>query len=115
MSSFFFTNLPGALAIGSNCYSIETGGRRILLDAGYHPKKTGPDGLPRLDLVKDDSCDAIVLSHAHHDHIGSLPVVLRRHPRAGKGAVWVVRVFAGPLCPRASGLGGEMRPWGSGR
>ena len=82
MSSFFFTNLTGALEIGSNCYSIDTGGRRILLDAGYHPKKTGPDGLPRLDLVQDDSCDAIVLSHAHHDHIGSLPVVLRRHPRA---------------------------------
>lgn len=80
--SFFFTNLTGALEIGSNCYSIETGGRRILLDAGYHPKKSGTEGLPRLDLLKDDSVDAIVLSHAHQDHIGSLPVAMRRHPRA---------------------------------
>jgi Cft2 family RNA processing exonuclease len=82
MSSFTFTNLSGALEIGSNCYSVETGGRRILLDAGFHPKKSGTDGLPRLDLVKDDSVDAIVLSHAHQDHIGSLPVAMRRHPRA---------------------------------
>ncbi len=82
MQPFFFTNLTGALEIGSNCYSIETGGRRIILDAGYHPKKTGTEGLPRLDLLKDDSADAIVLSHAHQDHIGSLPVVMRRHPRA---------------------------------
>lgn len=82
MSSFIFTNLTGALEIGANSYSIETGGRRILLDAGFHPKKAGADGLPRLDLVKDDSFDAMVLSHAHQDHIGSLPVAMRRHPRA---------------------------------
>ncbi|MEO6742417.1 MAG: MBL fold metallo-hydrolase [Chthoniobacteraceae bacterium] len=82
MSSFSFTNLTGALEIGSNCYFIETGGQRILLDAGYHPKKAGNDGLPRLDLVKDDSVDAIMMSHAHQDHVGSLPVAMRRHPRA---------------------------------
>ena len=82
MSPFIFTNLTGALEIGSNSYSVETGGRRILLDSGYHPKKVGNDGLPRLDLMKDDSVDAIVLSHAHQDHLGSLPVAMRRHPRA---------------------------------
>ncbi len=82
MSSFFFTNLTGALEIGSNCYSIETGGRRLLLDSGSHPKKAGTEALPRLDLVQDDSVDAIVMSHAHQDHLGSLPVAMRRHPRA---------------------------------
>ncbi len=82
MPPITFTNLTGALEIGANSYLIETGGRRVLLDAGYHPKRSGTDGLPRLDLVKDDSIDAMVLSHAHHDHIGSLPVVMRRHPRA---------------------------------
>jgi Cft2 family RNA processing exonuclease len=82
MQPFTFTNLTGAIEIGSNCYSLEVAGRRILLDAGYHPKRSGPDGLPRLDLVPDDSCDTIVMSHAHQDHIGSLPVAMRRQPRA---------------------------------
>ena len=82
MSSIRFTNLTGEIGIGSNCYSIEVAGKRILLDAGFHPKRAGMEGTPRLDLVADDSVDAIVLSHAHQDHIGSLPVALRRHPRA---------------------------------
>jgi len=82
MQPFSFTNLSGAIEIGSNSYSLEVAGRRILLDAGYHPKKSGLAGLPRLDLVADDSFDAIVMSHAHQDHIGSLPVAMRRHPRA---------------------------------
>ena len=82
MPPIHFTNLTGAVDIGANCYCIDVAGRRILLDAGYHPKKTGVEGLPRLDLIKDESADAIVLSHAHQDHVGSLPVAMRRHPRA---------------------------------
>jgi Cft2 family RNA processing exonuclease len=82
MSSIRFTNLTGAVEIGSNCYSVEIAGKRLLLDAGFHPKKSGVEALPRLDLVPDDSADAFVLSHSHQDHIGSLPVAMRRHPRA---------------------------------
>jgi Cft2 family RNA processing exonuclease len=97
MPPFTFTNLTGALEIGANCYSVEAAGRRILLDAGYHPKKSGPDGLPRLDLVKDDSFDAIVLSHAHQDHIGSLPVAMRRHPRAPVFMTEATRLLGGVM------------------
>jgi Cft2 family RNA processing exonuclease len=77
-----FTNLTGAVEIGANCYLLEAGTKRILLDTGSHPKKEGLESLPRLDLIPDDTVDAIVMSHAHQDHIGSLPVAMRRHPRA---------------------------------
>jgi len=77
-----FTNLTGAVEIGANCYLLEMADKRILLDAGYHPKKEGNDGLPRLETIPDESVDAIVLSHAHQDHIGSLPIAMRRHARA---------------------------------
>ena len=77
-----FTNLTGAVEIGANCYLLEVGNKRILLDTGAHPKKEGFATLPRLDLVPDDSVDAIIMSHAHQDHIGSLPVAMRRQPRA---------------------------------
>ena len=82
MGAIRFTNLTGAVEIGSNCYLLELGGKRILLDAGSHPKKSGIEAGPRLDLIPDDSVDAIVMSHAHQDHIGSLPIAMRRHPRA---------------------------------
>ncbi len=82
MSNIRFTNLTGAVEIGSNCYLLEIEGRRILLDTGSHPKKEGNDALPRLDLIPDDSVDAIIMSHAHQDHIGSLPVAMRRQRRA---------------------------------
>ncbi len=82
MGAIHFTNLTGAVEIGSNCYCLELGGKRLLLDAGSHPKKSGFDAAPRLDSIADDSVDAIVMSHAHQDHIGSLPIAMRRHPRA---------------------------------
>src|SRR6478735_7731905 len=77
-----FTNLTGAVEIGANCYLLEVGNKRILLDTGAHPKKEGFETMPRLDLIPDDSVDAIVMSHAHQDHIGSLPIAMRRQPRA---------------------------------
>ncbi len=82
MGAIRFTNLTGAVEIGSNCYLLEHGGKRVLLDAGYHPKKSGTEGLPRLDLIADDSVDSIILSHSHQDHLGSVPVAMRKHPRA---------------------------------
>lgn len=75
-----FTNLTRSLEIGANCYLIEALGKKIVLDCGMHPKAEGEAALPRLDLLAHDSLDAVVLSHAHQDHIGTLPLLLRNHP-----------------------------------
>jgi Cft2 family RNA processing exonuclease len=58
------------------------GGRRILLDAGMHPRQEGVASTPLIETVEEDSIDAIIVTHAHHDHIGSLPVAQRRQRRA---------------------------------
>ena len=47
-----------------------------------HPKNTGEDALPNFKAIGDREVEAILVSHAHQDHIGTLPVGMRRFPRA---------------------------------
>ncbi len=77
-----FLNLTRQVEIGANCYALEVGGKRMVLDCGLHPRQEGFEALPNLAALPDDSVDAILLSHAHQDHVGSIPVLMRRQPRA---------------------------------
>ncbi len=77
-----FTNLTRETEIGANCYLIETGNERLILDCGMHPKRDGDGALPNFQAIGGDEIDAIIVSHAHQDHIGTLPVLMRRQPQA---------------------------------
>jgi Cft2 family RNA processing exonuclease len=77
-----FINLTRQTEIGANSYYLEIGGHRLLLDSGMHPKNTGEEALPQLKPIAGREIEAILLSHAHQDHIGTLPVLMRRFPRA---------------------------------
>ena len=70
--------LGGALEIGANCHVLSDGEQSLMLDAGMHPKLDGFDGLPDLDALVGPAPRALVLTHCHHDHLGSLPAVLDR-------------------------------------
>lgn len=74
-----FINLTRRVEIGANSYLLKTAGRNILLDAGLHPKTEGLQALPDFSLLDQEILDAIVISHAHQDHVGSLPYLTRRH------------------------------------
>jgi Cft2 family RNA processing exonuclease len=77
------TNLTGANEIGANSYLLDFGvDGRVVLDAGMHPRGEGIQGLPKLEKLKFDSVETIIVSHAHHDHIGALPVLMREQPSA---------------------------------
>jgi Cft2 family RNA processing exonuclease len=80
MSHFRLTNLTRQVEIGANCYLLETGNRRIVLDCGAHPKHEGAKAQPLWEHLGEKRIDAIILSHAHQDHLGSLPVLMRKHP-----------------------------------
>lgn len=71
-----FTNLTQKNEIGANTYFVQTKKNGFLLDAGSHPKLEGNAGLPRLDFLRDKHIDGVLLSHAHLDHIGALPLIL---------------------------------------
>jgi predicted metal-dependent RNase len=81
IESMRLRNLTRRREIGANSYLIETEDARLVIDSGMHPKGEGREGLPNLAALQQDSLDAIIVSHAHHDHIGSLPVLQRSQPR----------------------------------
>jgi Cft2 family RNA processing exonuclease len=76
------TNLNPDSEIGASAWFVELENNRLLLDAGVHPKREGRASLPLYNLVEKEDVDAIVLSHCHHDHVGSLPVALRHFRKA---------------------------------
>lgn len=72
-------NLNRNLEIGANSYLLKAGGNNILLDAGVHPRMDGLAALPNFSLLEEGGIDVIVLTHAHHDHIGALPALTKRY------------------------------------
>ena len=77
-----FINLTRHTEIGANSYYLEAAGQRLVLDSGMHPREEGEGALPNLQAIDGKEIDAILVSHAHHDHLGTLPVLMRRHPAA---------------------------------
>jgi metallo-beta-lactamase family protein len=65
--------------VTGSCHLLEIGGKRILLDCGLfqgrreEAKKKNTDFPPGVEKV-----DAVILSHAHIDHAGRLPLLVRR-------------------------------------
>ena len=77
-----FTSVGTARDVGDSAYLIHADGTSILLDAGVHPRREGYDSLPNYDLIKDIDVEAILVSHCHLDHLGSLPIALQYFPHA---------------------------------
>ncbi len=75
-----FLPLGGAGEIGANCYYLNIAGTGIILDCGMHPKKTGLDSLPQFSLIENQPVDFVLISHAHQDHLTSLPFLVKKHP-----------------------------------
>ncbi len=81
------TFLGGADEVGASCTVIDIAGKKILVDAGIRisPKTSRGlqnDQLPHLAHLTDiGGPDAILITHAHTDHTGALPQVVRSYPR----------------------------------
>lgn len=77
-----FVNLTRRTEIGANSYLLRIANRGIVLDCGMHPKERGFAATPDYAKIPPCSVNAIVITHAHQDHIGSLPVLTRAEQQA---------------------------------
>ena len=93
--------------IGASCHFLELFGTGLLLDAGVDPELDGMASVPRLDLVRDNPdrwIDNAFVTHAHHDHIGALPVVLQQFPHAIAHMTRATEQLAEVLLPASARL-----------
>jgi len=68
--------LGGYREVGRKSTLIETPYSKILVDFGIHPNSK--DAMPYLELIEDvRSIDAVIVTHAHMDHIGLVPLLYK--------------------------------------
>jgi KH/beta-lactamase-domain protein len=72
--------LGGFSQVGRSCMLLTTHESKVLIDCGINPGARSPmEAFPRLDWanITLDELDAVVISHAHLDHTGFLPVLFK--------------------------------------
>ncbi|QXD15473.1 MBL fold metallo-hydrolase [Rhodocaloribacter litoris] len=102
-----FVALGATDEIGASCHFLKINGTGIVLDAGVHPEQEGPEGLPRLELIRQNPdwyVDHAIVTHAHHDHIGALPVLIRHFPHVHVHMTKATRQLADLLLPASARL-----------
>ena len=72
-----FRALGGAGEVGGSSHLLDFGTTRVLVDAGIKPDGRGPVA-PNFGRL--DGLDAAVITHAHLDHCGALPLLVRDRP-----------------------------------
>src|SRR5207244_5435759 len=86
--------LGGVGEVGRTMAALELDGRVLVIDAGLSFPEVEMPGidlvLPDFQYLRDrrDRIEAVVLTHGHEDHMGSLPYLLRE---------FSLRVYATPL------------------
>jgi metallo-beta-lactamase family protein len=89
--------------VTGSCYLLETVRARVLIDFGLHQGDREADRKNRrLPPINPDRLDAVVLTHAHVDHSGRLPLLTPapspspKRVRGSTPAVFTTPIFATP-------------------
>ncbi|MCX8187945.1 MAG: beta-CASP ribonuclease aCPSF1 [Nitrososphaeria archaeon] len=74
------TILGSGMQVGRSAILLQTNESKILLDCGFSPGGTrNIEMLPRFDVMEDliSELDAVVVTHAHLDHMGMVPYLFK--------------------------------------
>lgn len=99
-----YLSLGGTDAVAASCHWVDLAGTGLLLDAGMDPDADGPAALPAFELLRDRAVDHVVITHAHHDHLGALPALMKREPHARVHLSRPTALLADVLLPSSARL-----------
>ena len=73
------TFLGGARQVGRSCILLQTPNSKVLLDCGIDVASQGSNKFPFFNVPEFDisQLDAVIISHAHLDHVGLLPYLYK--------------------------------------
>ena len=103
MATLRITPLGGLGEVGKNLMVYESGGEIVIVDAGLafpRDEHLGVDlVLPDFGYLREraDRVRAVILTHAHEDHVGALPYLMRE---VKVPEVWGTRFTLGLLQPK---------------
>ena len=71
--------LGGARQVGRSCILVQTPESRVMMDCGINVAAEGENMYPQMDApeLKIDEIDAVIVSHAHLDHSGLIPLLFK--------------------------------------
>ena len=73
--------LGGASEVGGSSMLLHVAGHRLLIDGGMRPAaRDGQSRLPDLSLLEKLPPEALIITHAHIDHTGALPLIASLYP-----------------------------------
>jgi predicted metal-dependent RNase len=83
MSKIRLVPLGGASEIGGSCAILFAHDLRVLVDAGMRPAAHPSNRYPEFEEAgREGAPHAVLITHAHMDHTGGLPILRRHYPDA---------------------------------
>ncbi len=99
-----YLSLGDTADISASCHYLDFGGTGIVLDAGMDPNEDGYAAVPPFELLADRELDHAIITHAHHDHLGSLPVLVQKEPHVAVHMSKPTAMLADMILPSSARL-----------